>query len=180
MGRAGADSQNGMSVVKGVGEGAHGQLRGGFRPGDGPQRSQLSRLIRKLGLEDRVDLVGFVPHREVPRLLRESDLFIMPSVITPSGDRDGIPTVILEALAQEVPVVATEVSGIPEVIRPAVTGWLVPPADPEALARAVAEACSNPPEARRRALAGRDLVAREFDSVKNYSRLKALFEQLIG
>jgi glycosyltransferase involved in cell wall biosynthesis len=148
--------------------------------GDGPQRSQLSRLIRKMGLDDRVDLVGFVPHREVPRLLRQSDLFIMPSVITPSGDRDGIPTVILEALAHEVPVVATEVSGIPEVIRPAVTGWLVPPADPEALARAVAEACSNPPEARRRALAGRDLVAREFDSVKNYSRLKALFEQLIS
>ena len=148
--------------------------------GDGPQRSHLSRLIRKKGLEDRVDLAGFVPHREVPRLLCESDLFIMPSIITPSGDRDGIPAVILEALAHEVPVVATEVSGIPEVIQAAVTGWLVPPADPEALARAVAEACSNPPEARRRALAGRDLVAREFDSVKNYSRLKALFEKLIS
>ena len=78
------------------------------------------------------------------------------------------------------PVVATEVSGIPEVIRPAETGWLVPPADPESLARAMPEACSDPAEARRRALAGRDLVAREFDSVKNYGRLKALFEKLIS
>ena len=146
--------------------------------GDGPQHFHLSRLIRKLGLETRVNLAGFVPHREVPRLFRESDLFLMPSVITPSGDRDGIPTVILEALAHEVPVVATDVSGLPEVIRPPETGWLVPPADPEALARAVREACSDPNEARRRALAGRALVAREFDSVRNYGRLQALFEGL--
>lgn len=148
--------------------------------GDGPQRAQLSQLIRQLGVDSRVSLVGFVPHREVPRLLGGADLFIMPSVITPSGDRDGIPTVILEALAQELPVVATEVSGIPEVIRSPETGWLVPAADPEALAQAVREASANPAEARRRALAGRELVAREFDSVRNYTRLKELFVGLIG
>ena len=110
--------------------------------------------------------------------MQEADLFLMPSLITPSGDRDGIPNVVLEALSQEVPVVATDVSGLPEVIRPPETGWLAPPADPEALARAVREACADQAEARRRALAGRELVAREFDSVRNYSRLKALFEGL--
>ena len=72
--------------------------------------------------------------------------------------------------------VATAVSGIPEVIQEPATGWLVPPADPEALARAVQEACAQPSEARRRAAAGRELVAQEFDSLKNYSRLKALLE----
>ena len=100
----------------------------------------------------------------------------MPSLIAPSGDRDGIPNVILEALLCEVPVVATEVSGIPEVVIPGDTGWLTPPGDPEALARDMVAALADPAEARRRAERGRALVAREFDSRTNYARLKALFE----
>ncbi|MBW1992586.1 MAG: glycosyltransferase family 4 protein [Deltaproteobacteria bacterium] len=144
--------------------------------GDGPQRRRLCRLIREYNLEEQVELPGFVPHRRVPDLLRGSDLFIMPSRIDPSGDRDGIPTVILEALAHEVPVVATAVSGLPEVIHPGETGWLVPPDDPLALAQAVMEALSRPKEAHRRARVGRRLVSREFDSLRNYARLKALLE----
>ena len=92
--------------------------------GDGPERWQLQRLIERYGLEGRVALPGFVPHREVPHLLQAADLFIMPSLIAPSGDRDGIPNVVLEALLHEVPVVATEISGLPEVIHPGTTGWL--------------------------------------------------------
>ncbi len=148
--------------------------------GDGPERWQLQRLIEHYGLEGRVALPGFVPHREVPHLLQAADLFIMPSLIAPSGDRDGIPNVVLEALLHEVPVVATEISGLPEVIHPGTTGWLTRAADPESLARAVQEAAADPGEARRRALAGRDLVAREFDSGRNYTRLKTLFEGLAG
>jgi glycosyltransferase involved in cell wall biosynthesis len=87
---------------------------------------------------------------------------------------------VLEALLHEVPVVATEISGLPEVIRPGTTGWLTRAADPERLARAVQEAAADPREARRRVLAGRDLVAREFDSKRNYTRLKALFDELAG
>jgi glycosyltransferase involved in cell wall biosynthesis len=153
----------------------------GFRltvAGDGPERQKLWQLITKYDLQGRVTLAGFVPHREVPRLFGEADLFIMPSLITATGDRDGIPNVVLEAMVHEVPVVATEVSGLPEVIRVPETGWIVPPSDPDALARAVREACADPVEARRRALAGRELVVREFDSVRNYSKLKALFEVL--
>ncbi len=105
-----------------------------------------------------------------------ADLLVMPSLIAPSGDRDGIPNVILEALLCEVPVVASAVSGIPEVIRDGDTGWLTAPGDPEALARAVAAALADPAEARRRAERGRELVRQEFDSRKNYARLKALFE----
>ncbi len=148
--------------------------------GDGPERQRLRRLIWRYGLKGRVTLPGFVPHCEVPHLLQEADLFIMPSIIAPSGDRDGIPNVVLEALLHEVPVVATEISGLPEVIRPGTTGWLTRAADPERLARAVQEAAADPREARRRALAGRDLVAREFDSRRNYTRLKALFDGLAG
>ncbi len=146
--------------------------------GEGPERRKLQRLIAAYGLKGQVTLAGFVPHREVPRLLAAADLFLMPSIITPSGDRDGIPNVVLEALLHEVPVVASRVSGLPEVIRPGETGWLVKPADPESLAAAIQEVFGNPVEARRRALAGRDLVAREFDSVRNYGQLKARLEGL--
>jgi glycosyltransferase involved in cell wall biosynthesis len=115
----------------------------------------------------------------VPRLFQEADLFIMPSQIAPSGDRDGIPNVVLEALAHEVPVVATAVSGLPEIIHAGETGWLVPPEVPEALTQAVQEALADSEEARRRARAGRELVSREFDSRQNYAHLKACFEDVV-
>jgi len=144
--------------------------------GDGPERPQIVKLIREYDLTERVKLPGFVAHGQVSRLFQQTHLFIMPSLVAPSGDRDGIPTVILEAMLHEVPVVATEVSGIPEVVIPGETGWLTPPEDPQALARDMLAALSDPAEARRRAQAGGALVAREFDSRTNYGRLKARFE----
>jgi colanic acid/amylovoran biosynthesis glycosyltransferase len=145
--------------------------------GDGPERPQIVKLVREYNLTARVELPGFVAHRQVSRLLQQAHLFIMPSLVAPSGDRDGIPTVILEALLQEVPVVATEVSGIPEVVIPGETGWLTPPEDPQALARDMLAALSDPAEARRRGMAGGALVSREFDSTTNYGRLKTLYEE---
>jgi len=144
--------------------------------GAGPQRRHLAALVENYRLGDRVTMPGFIPHREVPELFARTDLLVMPSVIAPSGDRDGIPNVVLEALAHELPVVASAVSGLPEVILAGETGWLVPPGDPEALAAAIMAALQDPAEARRRARAGLDLVAREFDSTKNYARLKVWFE----
>lgn len=141
--------------------------------GDGPERAMLQRLIKQYGLESRVYLAGYVPHREVPRLFEQADLLIMPSLIAPSGDRDGIPNVVLEAMLHEVPVVASAVSGLPEVIKPGETGWLAAPGDSPGLAQAVLEALGDPAEARRRGLAGRELVAREFNSRRNYARLMA-------
>ncbi|MEW6659015.1 MAG: glycosyltransferase [Thermodesulfobacteriota bacterium] len=148
--------------------------------GDGPQRRELQDLVRQCGLTGRVHFPGFVLHRQVPALLQRADLFIMPSIVDPAGDRDGIPTVIMEAMAHEVPVVATDVSGIPEAVAPGQTGWLVPPGDPRALAAAIREALDNPAEARRRGQAGKRRVAEEFDSVKNYGKLKGLLEKYSG
>lgn len=145
--------------------------------GDGPQRRELLELVRKYGLTARVSFPGFVPHRQVPQLFQQADLFVMPCIIDPSGDMDGIPTVIMEALAHEVPVVATDLSGISEIVLPGRTGWLLPPGDQQALAAAIKEALDNPAETRHRALAGKRLVAREFDSQKNYGRLKELLEK---
>jgi colanic acid/amylovoran biosynthesis glycosyltransferase len=148
--------------------------------GGGPEGPQIAELVKEYNLTDRVTLPGFLPHRQIQSLLQKTHLFVMPSLIAPSGDRDGIPTVILEALLHEVPVVATEVSGIPEVVVPGVTGWLTPPGDPQALARDILAALSDPTEASRRAEAGCALVARDFDSRKNYAHLKALIEGACG
>jgi glycosyltransferase involved in cell wall biosynthesis len=145
--------------------------------GDGPQRRELQELARKFGLAPRVSFPGFVPHQKVPELFRQAHLLVMPSVIDPFGNRDGIPNVIMEALVNEVPVVASAVSGIPEVVLPGETGWLAPPNAPQALAQAVMEALSHPGEARSRARAGRELVTREFDSRKNYGELKDCLER---
>jgi glycosyltransferase involved in cell wall biosynthesis len=145
--------------------------------GDGPQRPELLSLIRRYRLADRVTLPGFVPHREVSGLFQQAHLFLMPCVIAATGDRDGLPNVILEAMAHAVPVVATDVSGISEAVLPGKTGWLVPPDDSQALAQAVKEALAHPAEARRRAVAARELVGQRFDSVTNYGRLKACFEK---
>ncbi len=148
--------------------------------GDGPERGKIRELIDREGLAGKVSLPGAVDHREVPRLMAAADLLVMPSLIAPSGDRDGIPNVVLEALLCEVPVVASAVSGIPEVIIDSDTGWLTAPGDPAALARAITAALKDPAEARRRAAQGRALVAREFDSERNYARLKAEFEAAVG
>jgi glycosyltransferase involved in cell wall biosynthesis len=145
--------------------------------GDGPQRRKLVELAQDYGLSGRVHFPGFVPHGQVPRLFSRADLFVMPSIIAPSGDRDGIPTVIMEAMAHEVPVVSTWVSGIPEIVEAGKTGWLAPPGDASALAAAIMEALADPEEARSRGRAGKRLVEREFDSGKNYGRLKELLEE---
>ena len=148
--------------------------------GDGPEKAHLQELVEKYHLGSKVIFPGFVNRGQVSRLLAETHLFVMPSIVAPSGDRDGTPTVIAEALLHEVPVVATRVCGIPEMVRPGETGWLVPPEDPGALAEAIKEALADPAEAHRRALNGGRLMRAEFDSQKNYRRLMTRFESLIG
>jgi len=148
--------------------------------GDGPRRQALEKQAADLGLAGAVTFLGHVPHAQVPALLGRADLFVLPCRVDATGDRDGLPVALLEALAHGVPVVSTAVSGVPEVVRPGETGWLVPPEDPPALARALREALEDPAEARRRALAGRELVAREFEVRSNYRRLAACFRAALS
>ena len=144
--------------------------------GDGPERRRLTNLVQDYALQDRVQFLGHVPHNQVPELFRQADLFIMPCLVARRGDRDGLPNVILEAMAFQVPVVATDVNGVNEAVLPGKTGWLVPPEEPRLLAQAMGESLSHPEEAQRRAQAGRELVGRDFDSGTNYARLKTCIE----
>jgi colanic acid/amylovoran biosynthesis glycosyltransferase len=148
--------------------------------GDGPQRHLLTDLVQEYALEDKVKFLGHVPHNQVPELFRQADQFIMPCIVARHGDRDGLPNVILEALAFQVPVVATDVNGVNEAVIPGKTGWLVPQQEAGLLAQAMQEALTHPEEAQRRAQNGRVLVRQEFDSTTNYGRLKTCLEKAAG
>lgn len=103
--------------------------------GEGPERAALQAAMGAAKLEDKVSLLG--AQTDVKKYLQQADLFVMPCVLDDSGDRDGIPTTLMEAMAMQVPVISTEVSGIPELVQHEQTGLLTPPEDVEALAQAI-------------------------------------------
>ncbi len=107
--------------------------------GGGPQRAALSDLAVKLGLTEQVSFLGALPQMQILAHYQWADVFVQASVITPDGDRDGIPNALMEAMASGVAVTASAVAGIPEVVFDGTTGLLVTPGDAVALTAALAE-----------------------------------------
>jgi glycosyltransferase involved in cell wall biosynthesis len=105
--------------------------------GGGTLATQLKEQAERLGIGDRIDWRGSQDRAFIFALLKRADLFVLPSRLTKSGDRDGLPNVLMEAQAFAVPVLATNVSGIPELVTHGKTGWLVPERDPPMLAEAM-------------------------------------------
>lgn len=130
--------------------------------GAGELRAELLALAAAEGISDRVTLVGGVSQDEVARELAAAEVFALAPVVMPDGDRDGIPNVLLEALAAGLPVAATAVSGIPELLCDGVNARLVEPGKAGLLADALASLLSDPDERRRLGEAGRRLVSEEW------------------
>ncbi len=122
--------------------------------GDGPDAAALREQVERLGLEGRVRLCG--ERDDVPALLAEADCFVL------SSRSEGLPVSILEAMAAELPVVASAVGGVPELVEDGETGFLVPPGDPAALADALRRMLTDAELRRRLGAAGRARVEREF------------------
>jgi sugar transferase (PEP-CTERM/EpsH1 system associated) len=134
--------------------------------GNGPLFDALQRQVRDAGLEDAVWLPG--SRTDIPELMRGFDVFALPSIA------EGTPVTILEAMATGLPVVASKVGGIPEVVDDGATGLLVPPSDAQALADALATYASDPALAARHGAAGRQRVERSNSiaaMVSGYARL---------
>jgi len=131
--------------------------------GDGALAGDLRAQRDRLGLQSVVDLPGPLPQTEVRELLARAAVFAAPCVVGPDGNRDGLPTVLLEAMAAGAPAVSTDVTGIPEVVRHERTGLLVPQRDPTALAGALERLLTDPALATRLSMAARALVERSFD-----------------
>jgi glycosyltransferase involved in cell wall biosynthesis len=141
--------------------------------GDGIRRTWVESLVRERGLGGWVTFTGF--REDVPDLLGAMDCFVLASTRT-----EGVPQSLLQAMAAGIPVVASAVGGIPEVIEDGATGLLVPPGDPGALAEAVGTVVKDPESARRRAEAGRALVGAQFSRERVMGRLATLYVELIA
>lgn len=139
--------------------------------GDGPDQDALQARIDAYGLGDRITLAGRMTSDAVAAELAASDVLAAPSVPTRGGKREGIPVVLMEAMASGLPVVASRLSGIPELVTDGVSGLLVTPGDDEALAQALATLAMDPALRARLGAAGRETVMREFDVDRNAASL---------
>jgi glycosyltransferase involved in cell wall biosynthesis len=143
--------------------------------GDGPLRGALKQQADALGIAGRVRFHGALDFEAVSAAYRRASVCVAPSVIGPGGRQEGIPNVMIEALAYAKPAISTPISGIPELIEHGVSGLLVPPEDPAALAEALLRVRCEPDLARALGLAGRRTVEEEFDLSRNAARQMALF-----
>jgi glycosyltransferase involved in cell wall biosynthesis len=143
--------------------------------GAGALRPALQAQIERLRLQCRVELTGPVPQGEVIKEMRNAALLAVPCIIGADGDRDGLPNVIQEALALGTPVISTDVTGIPEVVRNGETGLQVPQHDVAALAAAMERLLGDAALRVRLAAAARRLIEAEFNIHHNAARRRAIF-----
>jgi glycosyltransferase involved in cell wall biosynthesis len=143
--------------------------------GAGGLKDDLQAQIVGLGLSGLVELVGPRPQAEVIREMQDAAMLAMPCIVGRDGDRDGLPNVIQEALALGTPVISTDVTGIPEVVRDGETGLQVPQGDSPALADALESLLLDPDLRVRLARGGRALIEADFDIRRNTARRRALF-----
>jgi Glycosyltransferase len=131
--------------------------------GHGPMHDELAAMIRERKLDDRVHLIGPRPEEEVATMMREASLFVLPSIVDKDGMMEGIPVALMEAMATGRAVVSTTTAGIPELVDDGVSGLLVPPQDPPALANAIRTLLGDPAKAAAMGAQGQEKVRAEFD-----------------
>jgi colanic acid/amylovoran biosynthesis glycosyltransferase len=146
--------------------------------GDGPLQGTLQAQIASLGLAGWVTLTGPMPQERLADELGTAAIATLPCVIAQDGDRDGLPTVLLEAMGKGIPVVTTTVTGGPEIVADDETGLLCRPGDPVALADALEALLNDPNRARAMGIAGRRRAEQLFDLSKNALRLSGHFSRM--
>jgi len=143
--------------------------------GEGPERGRLEALIGALGVAEAVTLAGALRGDALVEAYRQASVFVVPSRLLSNGGRDGLPNVLLEAMASGVPAVGSSVAAIPEAIEHERTGLLVPPEDPRALAAAIGRLLDDRTLAERLTRAARERVLTDFDRRRNVARYCSLF-----
>jgi colanic acid/amylovoran biosynthesis glycosyltransferase len=132
-----------------------------------------------MGLNDFVHLLGPQPQFEVRRKLSQASVLAAPCILASDGDRDGLPTVLLEAMAMGTPVVSTDVTGIPEILEDGVTGLAVPQRDSSALALACQKLLEDAALRKKLSLSARALVESRFDIRQNSKELRRVFTRVL-
>ena len=139
--------------------------------GDGPDRQSLASLAEQLGITDKVRFHGQQTREQVAELLQKADVLVAPSVPTSDGRREGIPVVLIEAMSSGVPVIASRLSGIPELVVDEQTGLLTTPRNSMTITKALERYYHDSALRNQLGQAGRQKVAEEFDLYKNAAKL---------
>lgn len=139
--------------------------------GEGPERPALQQRIAQLGLQKEVILEGACSQDQVRQLYSEADLFVLASFA------EGVPVVLMEAMAMEIPCISTWITGVPELIEHGVSGWLIPPADAAALAGAILHLREDASLRQRLGQAGRLRVQEKYNLRRNTERLAGIFQR---
>lgn len=148
--------------------------------GEGPLDRELRALVRELEIADRVRFLGPLDHDEVVSHLGEAHVLVAPSVTAASGDQEGIPNVLKEAMATGIPVVSTLHSGIPELVEDGVSGFLVEERNAPALEKRLAHLMDHPELWESMGRAGRERVEAEYDSVLLNRKLEGFYRGLLA
>jgi colanic acid/amylovoran biosynthesis glycosyltransferase len=145
--------------------------------GDGPDHDSLMSKFMALGLDQKVQFSGVIRHSDVSNWMAKFDYFILPAVKDSHGDMDGIPVVLMEAMLTGVPVISTDISGIPELVIPDLTGLVAHSGDLRSLAVVINRAIQEPEKnVRRRIESAREHIQYEFTIDKNIGKLQSLFQ----
>lgn len=147
--------------------------------GEGDDREKVEKLIKTLGLEDMTRLCGTLTHEAVIKYYADSDLFVLGCQIARNGDRDGIPNVMAESMAMSLPVVATHVSGLPEFLEDRVSGMMVRPKDPVALANAMETLLTDDALRRKVTAEARNRVTENFNNKSLILDLARIYRDMI-
>lgn len=145
--------------------------------GGGPLKGELQALAKNLGISERCNFKGALPQSEVLETYRKSDLFILPSRIDETGDRDGLPNVIVEAQSQAMAVISTNISGIPELIQSDKNGLLIEPDQVDDLAKAIEKLCSDVALRNQMGKAGEEKVRSHFSHKQTIGDIIALLNK---
>ena len=145
--------------------------------GEGPAGDALKRIAAPLG---NVEFAGWLPNEELRRRMRGALAVCVPSLAAADGDAEGLPNIVLEAMAEGVPVVASRHAGIPEAVTHEETGLLVPPGDPEALAAALRRLIQDPDLRRSLGKRAREVAAERFGAVAQSRELEAILLRVMA
>jgi glycosyltransferase involved in cell wall biosynthesis len=144
--------------------------------GTGPDEGTLKQLANTLGVSNRINFLGDVTDAQLIALYENSSIFVLPCVVSSDGDRDGIPVALMEAMSMELPVVSTDVSGIPELVKDGKNGLLVKQKDSKFLSDAIESLLNSPETCKRFGKEGRKTIMQEFDIHKNALAMRYFFQ----
>jgi len=143
--------------------------------GEGPEKENLLIMIKALNLEDSIEISCKIPQAELPSVYAKSKVFVLPSIITESGDRDGIPNVIAEAMAMGIPVISSNIPNISEVIKHEKDGILVNAKDPQAFADAIEKLLADEKLRKKLGENAKEKIENKFDSKRHIRDLVSIF-----